>query len=99
VRLTVSQIAMNLLVGETLPFVAEGAGELKARIQSGRRQLVSITGQDFNFDLQQWHDYLCKTNCGGYRWSNKHLGMPKLIAKALNDQEWQQAVLELKLLG
>ena len=93
-RLTFSQIAMLELLGEHLPFV-HGEMALKERIRKGRAKLVSITGQDFGFDPQRWHDYLRET-AGEYRWSNKHLGMPKRIAEAVRDPAWRHAVQKLR---
>ena len=40
--------------------------------------------------------HLRQTNTGGYRWSNKHLGMPKRIAQAASDPECCAAVNELR---
>ncbi len=95
VRLTASQIAMSLLLGEILPFVGESAQDLKGRVNSGYLELVSITGADFGFDPQSWNDYLIE-NCAEYRWNNKHLRINKLMKKVLNSREWQQAVQELR---
>jgi hypothetical protein len=89
VRLTPSQIAMMQLLGERLP---RGGRTLKERIQEGHAFLVSITGQDFGFDPQRWHDYLRETKAGGYRWG----GMAKRIARATSDAEWCRAVEELR---
>ena len=95
-RLTPSQISMLHLLGRPLPF-CEGLGwTLKDRIQAGYLDLVKETGQDFGFDPERWHDYLRKTNAGGYRWSNKHLGMPKLIVEVSRDAAWCRAVEELR---
>jgi hypothetical protein len=60
-------------------------------MRRGREALVSITGQDFGFDLAGWHEHLRETDAGGYRWSNKHLGMPREIAATLANAEWQEA--------
>jgi hypothetical protein len=95
VRLTLSQIAMLELLGESLPFV-HGELALKERIRQGRADLVSITGQDFGFDPQRWHEYLLETDASEYRWSNKHLGMPKHIAEAVRDPAWRHAVEQLR---
>jgi hypothetical protein len=85
---------MHLLLGWASPFLAESNLDLKGRVQAGHEQLVFITGKDFGYDPQKWHEYLAKNNAA-YRWSNLHLGMPKRIAKALNNQEWQQVVQEM----
>jgi hypothetical protein len=93
-RLTPAQLAMTSLLGEWLPRVPEQT--VKERIAHGRSFLVKITGEDFGLDPQRWHDHLCITDAGGYRWSNKHLGMPKRIARALNDPVWRVAAMELQ---
>jgi hypothetical protein len=66
------------------------------RIRHGREFLVSISKVDLEYDPLAWHEHLKTTNAGGYRWSNKHLGMPREINEALADDRWQQAVAELK---
>ena len=85
---------MLQLLGEWLPMGPEQT--LKERIQSGHAFLVRITRQDFGYDPVRWHAYLRESNAGGYRWSNKHLGMPKRIAQAMSDSAWRQAVQELE---
>ena len=95
-RLTPSQISMLHLLGEPLPFCERGGWTLKERIRAGHASLVRQTGQDFGFDPQRWHDYLRETNAGGYRWSNKHLGMPRRIAEAIHDPDWGRTIEELR---
>jgi hypothetical protein len=94
-RLTPSQIGMLCLLGVPLPRGSVGL-TLKERIQEGHAFLKKITGQDFGFDPQRWHDYLRETDAGGYRWSNKHLGMPKQIAEAVSNPAWCDAIMELR---
>ena len=89
-RLTPSQMAMLELLGVWLPGPER---TLKERIRHGHALLVSITGQDFGFDPQRWHDYLRETKAGGYRWS----GMTKRIDQATSDPEWCRAVEELRV--
>jgi hypothetical protein len=93
-RLTPSQIGMLQLLGEQLP--REPEPTLPGRIQFGHDFLMQITGEDFGFDPQRWHEYLRETDAGGYRWSNKHLGMAKRIALALSNPEWCAAVKKLE---
>src|SRR5262245_38201511 len=97
-RLTLSQLSMLHLLGTPLPFCEpSGSGwTLKERIRAGHTDLVEVTGQDFGLDPQRWHDYLRETNAGGYRWSNQHLRMPKLIREAIRDAAWCRAVEELR---
>jgi hypothetical protein len=96
-RLTPAHIAMHTLVGEFLPPVMREGWSVAQRIRHGREWLVRITRVDFGYELQAWHDFLCATDLGGYRWSNKHLGFPRRIARALADPVWQAAVAELML--
>jgi hypothetical protein len=81
---------MTLLLGG---FVSRlSTGDLIADIQQGREWLVQVTGQDFGFDAWRWHAYLRASDEGGYRWSNKHLGMPRRIAEATHNPEWRAAI-------
>jgi len=95
-RLTPAQIDMLQLLGRPLPFREPAGRTLKDRIRAGHASLVKTTGQDFGFDPQRWHDYLRETNAGGYRWSNKHLGMPRQIAETVRDPAWCRAIAELR---
>jgi hypothetical protein len=95
-RLTPSQIGMLHLLGKSLPFCEPPGWTLKERVRAGHAFLVETTGQDFGFDPSRWHDYLRETNAGGYRWSNKHLGMPKQIAEVNDDPAWCRAIEELR---
>ncbi len=58
--------------------------------------LVRMTGVDLGYDLQAWHEHLCASDASGYRWSNKHLGFPRKIARALANPKWQRAIVQLK---
>jgi hypothetical protein len=84
---------MRQLLGQNLPMGPQQS--LPERIQTGHRFLVQITGRDFGYDPQAWHQYLRESNKGGYRWSNKHLGMPRCIEQALRDPAWRQAIVDL----
>ncbi len=88
---------MHLLLGEWLPRPQHPT--LADRIRSGHEWLVRITGEDFGYDPERWHEYLRETDDGGYRWSNKHLKMPRRIAEALSNPAWRQAVAELQANG
>jgi hypothetical protein len=92
VRLTPAQIGMHALLGHLLPFCMPRDQSLVDRIRDGRAELRRIAQVDLGYDPQAWHEHLRATNAGGYRWSNKHLGMPRRIALALADPDWQQAV-------
>lgn len=56
--------------------------------------LMSITGQDFGYDLQAWHDYLKESRDGGYTWG-RNIVLPKIMKDALASEEWQQATRRL----
>ena len=83
-RLTPSQIGMTLLLGARLPGAPE---QLKDRIRQGHQLLTSHTRQDFGFNPLLWHEYL-RQNAMGYRWSNRHLGVPKRILEVTQSPEW-----------
>jgi hypothetical protein len=91
-RLTPAQIGMHALLGHLLPRGMPRDQTLVDRIRSGRAFLRRIAHVDLGYDPLAWHEYLRATNAGGYCWSNKHLGMPRRIALALADPDWQQAV-------
>jgi hypothetical protein len=95
-RLTPAQIGMHALLGHLLPRGMSADQPLRERIREGREFLVRLAGVDLGYDPAAWHDYLRATNDGGYRWSNKHLGMPRQIAAALTDPQWHHAVAELQ---
>lgn len=88
-RLTPAQLAMSLMVHESLWHMryaswAEG-------IARARQQLKEITGQDYAYDLRAWHQYLTETNAGGYKWGNGHRRFTQEIETAMSDETWQQA--------
>src|SRR5690349_13717098 len=93
-RFTPAQIGMLQLLGARLPMSPEQS--IEGRIRSGHTFLVELTGQDFGFAPEPWHDHLRATNAGGYRWSNKHLGIPRRITTARANADWQQAIKNLE---
>jgi hypothetical protein len=95
-RLTPAQIGMHALLGHLLPMGMPRDQSLTDRIRDGHSFLVRIARVDLGYDPGAWHKHLRATNAGGYRWSNKHLGMPRQIALALANPEWQQAVAILR---
>lgn len=88
-RLTPAQIAVHLICGRDLG--RRTPRTMCQRVREGHRMLRSITGQDFGFDLQQWHDYLKESRDGGYTW-NRTIDLPKVMKAALADQDWVEAV-------
>jgi len=95
-RWTPAQLGMLMLLGEEPPMGPAVERSLAERIREGRECLVFDSGVDFGYDAARWHEHLRETNAGGYRWSNKHLGMPRRIARAAADPEWRAAVEQLE---
>ncbi len=94
-RLTPAQLGMHALLGKNLKMGMPSDWSLAQRIRHGHAFLVSISKVDLGLDPEAWHTHLKAGNVGGYRWSNKHLGMPKAIASALANPECQDAVREM----
>jgi len=92
-RLTPAQIGVHLICGDSLPRVREKS--LVARVRDGHDFLVRITGKDFGYDLQAWHDHLKETREGGYTYGRNIL-TPRIMKAALESPEWQAAVRTLK---
>lgn len=65
---------------------------MRQRMRDGREMLRSITGKDFGYDLQSWHDYLKESRDGGYTW-NRTIDLPKPMKAALENQEWLDTVV------
>lgn len=89
-RATPSQVAMILILGRHIPMMRFES--LEKKLRKGREWLVSITGQDFGYDVARWHIHLIKTNAGGYKWSNKHNGFAAMVKLAMANPQWQMAV-------
>jgi hypothetical protein len=92
-RLTPAQIGVRLICGEDLPFVA-GEKSLSERICAGHDLLVSITAQDFGYDLQAWHDHLKESRAGGYTYG-RNIVLPRIMQAALLAPQWREAVESL----
>ena len=56
--------------------------------------LVRISGRDFGYDLQAWHDYLKESKDGGYTYG-RNIALPRIMQKALESPKWQEAVQTL----
>lgn len=91
-RLTPSQIAVQLICGIPLPHGSGGA--LLDHIREGHDLLVRMTDEDFGYDLRAWHDHLKESREGGYAYG-RNVILPRVMADALRSVEWQQAVREL----
>lgn len=88
-RLIPAQIAVHQICGQNLPL--DDNLSLIQRIRSGHDFLVRISGRDFGYDLQAWHEYLSTARDGGYTW-NSSIKTPKIMAAALANPEWRAAV-------
>lgn len=71
-RMTPAQMALALICGETLPPMVPTPEDMCDRLREGRAGLVKVTGKDFGYDLQAWHDYLKESRDGGYRAAQAH---------------------------
>lgn len=91
-RLTPAQIAVRLICGECFP--REPGNSLIQRIQQGHDFLASITGEDFGYDLQAWHNQLKESRQGGYTYG-RDIRLPRIMQAALQSPEWQEAVRQL----
>jgi hypothetical protein len=67
---------------------------LSDRLREGRAWLVRMSGKDFGYDLQTWHDYLKESKDGGYTYG-RNITLPRIMQKALESPEWQAAVKAL----
>ena len=94
-RATPAQGAVFLICGK-IPPMRLRRDTLSGRIQDGRRMLIQITGKDFGYDLQAWHDYLKESREGGYTW-NRSIVLPKIMKAALESDEWRRAVSDLEI--
>ena len=90
-RITPAQIAVHLICGNDPSPRGWQQRTLRAQLRDGREMLRSISGQDFGFDLQKWHDYLKESKQGGYTW-NRTIDLPKVMKRALANQEWLEMV-------
>ena len=56
--------------------------------------LSQLCKRDYEYDLLAWHNHLCETKAGGYRWG-KRSGIPKCIQRALGDNAWLETVADI----
>ncbi len=67
---------------------------IEERIIEGRRMLVRITGEDYGYDLQKWHNHLKESREGGYTWQ-RNINLPKIMKEAIASEQWNAAVQTL----
>jgi len=91
-RLTPAQIAVRLICGESLPRVRDDS--LMDRLREGHDFLTRITGADFGYDLEAWHNHLKESRQGGYTYG-RNIVLPRIMQAALQSPEWQKAVQNL----
>jgi hypothetical protein len=93
-RLTPAQIAVRLICGGRLPRVQDQDEPLVDRIRKGHDFLVRITGKDFGYDLQAWHNHLKDSREGGYTYG-RNIVLPRIMKAALQSPKWQKAIMSL----
>ncbi len=93
-RLLPAQIAIRLICGHTPPMGLRNKTKAQ-NIREGHCMLVKMCGCDYGYDLIAWHNELCESKAGGYRWG-KRPGIPKNIQNALNDSMWLETVAEIE---
>jgi hypothetical protein len=95
-RMTPAQMAVHLICGLKLPPFVRTSDDIAERIKHGRDQLVKMTGKDFGYDLQAWHDELkvSRANGCGYTYGS-NIALPKIMKAAITSAEWQAAVGQL----
>jgi len=91
-KLFPAQLATHLLCGKRLPL--NRCETIDERIVAGREMLVRITGVDYGYDLQKWHDHLKESGEGGYTW-RRNIVFPKIMKQALESKSWNEAVERL----
>jgi hypothetical protein len=92
-RGTPAQVAVRLVCGQGVPR-AKALESIRDRILAGHDMLVRLTGKDFGFDLQAWHDHLKVSREGGYTWG-RNIVLPKIMTEALESPEWREVVKSL----
>lgn len=93
-RLLPAYVALRLIAGQSLRMRTRSQTK-EQRIREGHRMLVQMCGCDHGYDLIAWHDELCKTKAGGYRWG-KRPGIPKMIQNTMTDSKWLETVAEIE---
>lgn len=91
-RATPAQIAVNQICGHNLPMGPQLS--LRERMQEGREMLKLLSGADYGYDLQKWHDHFKESREGGYTW-NRTIELPIVMKQALKSEEWRSAANEL----
>ena len=85
-------MAVHLICGLKLPPFVRTSDDIAERMKHGHDQLVQMTGKDFGYDLQAWHDdlKLSRANGCGYTYG-RNIILPKILQAALESPEWQAA--------
>ena len=94
-RLTPAQMAVHLLCGLRLPPFAPTSDDICERMREGHDDLVQMTGRDFGYDLQAWHNHLRESREGGYTYG-RNIVLPRIMQAALQSAEWQDAARVLE---
>ena len=93
-RMTPAQMAVSLICGEKLPPFAPTSDDIGDRMQAGHDHLVQMTGMEFGYDLQAWHNHLKESRSGGYTYG-RNIVLPKIMKAAMESAEWQAAATRL----
>ncbi|QDU31236.1 hypothetical protein ETAA8_63890 [Anatilimnocola aggregata] len=94
--MTPAQMAVHLICGLKLPPFVRTSDSIDERMNEGRARLVKITGKDFGYDLQAWHDDLKVTRANGCGYTyGRNIALPKIMKGALGSREWQAAATRL----
>lgn len=93
-RLLPAYLALRLITGQSVRMPGRNQSK-EQRIREGHRMLVQMCGCDYGYDLIAWHNELCETKAGGYRWG-KRPGIPKSIQNTMKDSSWLETVAEIE---
>jgi hypothetical protein len=87
-------MAISLICGNALLPFAKSPATIAERMKQGRESLVSMTGRDFGYDLQAWHDHLKVSREGGYTYG-RNIRLPQIMQVAIDSAEWREAAKQL----
>lgn len=85
-----AQLAIHHLCGN-VPDIHLPTRSMSEQIREGHDMLVQLSGKDFGYDLQAWHDHLKESRDGGYTYG-WNITLPKIMKAAMASTAWQEAV-------
>jgi hypothetical protein len=86
-RVTPLQMGMLGLAGHDLDNQEPSEEERRIAIARGRSFLVRMTGQDFGYDLNRWHEYLLESHSAQYRHPYAWRAVRPAVERAIEDSE------------